>query len=264
MQGMFVEAFLPILDAVAGGGEVRVLKVLKCFGLTEGQMDDRLRADLEGRVTLRNAALGFRVRFPTIDIRLSAVGGDAAAARQNLQSAEQVVRERLGDYLFGEEEDTLEGVVGKELKARGLKLATAESCTGGLLASHITDIPGASEYFVEGVVSYADESKTALLGVKKATLQKYGAVSRETALEMARGIARRSGADFGVAITGIAGPGGGTPEKPVGTVHLAVVHPDGEWEHQYFFPFDRLRFKSLTVATALDRVRRILTADEPK
>jgi len=128
-----------------------------------------------------------------------------------------------------------------------------------LLANQLTDIPGVSEIFLEGVVTYSDASKIDLLGVKPETLRAHGAVSAEVALEMARGIAARSGAEVGIALTGIAGPGGGTPEKPVGTVHIAIVHPGGEWQHPYFFPLGRDRFKSLAAATALDRLRKILS-----
>ncbi len=258
MKGMFAERLLPILEKLPGRGEIRLMKVLRCFGLPEGQMDDRLRTELQGRLNLMGTDLGFRVRFPTIDIRLTSRAREATAAFQALREAEQVVRQRLGDCIFGEAEEELAQVVGRLLKEKGLRIATAESCTGGLLASQITDVPGASDYFLEGIVTYSNQAKASLLGVQSETLESYGAVSAQTALEMARGIVERSQAEFGIGVTGIAGPGGGTPDKPVGTVHIAVKHLGGEWEHAYRFPFGRERFKQVAAATALDRVRRIL------
>lgn len=260
MRAMLAQSLAPILRALPGKGEFEFLKVLRCFGLPEGQMDDVLRSELKGRVDLLGAKLGFRVRFPTVDIRLYALGRDERQAEEKLQAAEAAVREKLGEYIFGTGEETLEAVVGRLLKERRLKVAVAESCTGGLLASSLTDVPGASEYFIEGVVSYSNEAKSDLLRVRRETLESFGAVSRETALEMASGIMLRSRADIGIGVTGIAGPSGGSEEKPVGTVHIAVTHPAGEWEHRYFFPFGRERFKAIVVAAALDRVRRILLA----
>jgi len=259
MKAMYREHFLPILEKIPGGSDIRLMKVLRCFGLPEGQMDDRLRSDLEGRLGLLGTEVGFRVRFPTIDVRLVAKAHDASAALSALREAEQVLRQRLQDCIYGEAEDELAGIVLDLMKRKSYKLATAESCTGGLLASQLTDIPGASDVFLEGVVTYSDASKIDLLGVEPETIRAHGAVSSEVALEMARGIAARAQAEIGIAITGIAGPGGGTPEKPVGTVHLAIVHPGGEWQHPFFFPLGRERFKILSAASALDRLRKILS-----
>jgi len=258
MQKMFQKYFLPLLPEAASRA-TRVKKVLRCFGLPEGQMDQALRSSLKGRVELKDAELGFRVRFPTIDIRLHAKDPDPEQALAKVEAAAQVVREKIGDCVFSEiESEELEMVVARLLKQGGQSLATAESCTGGLLAHLLTNIPGATEYFLEGVVSYSNEAKQDLLGVPEATLKEHGAVSSETALAMARGIQRRSGAQMAVGITGIAGPTGGSDEKPVGTVHIAVLDGSTEWEKRFFFPFDRERFKQIAAAAALDRVRRIL------
>jgi nicotinamide-nucleotide amidase len=213
---------------------------------------------LQGRDQLQGAQIGFRVRFPTIDIRLKAKNSDARIAQEVVDHAAQFILEKVGDNVFGEGEDTLEEVVGRLLKEQNLKIAVAESCTGGFLANLITNVPGASDYFLEGIVSYSNEAKMKSLGVQKNTLDSFGAVSSETALEMARGVRKISGADIGVSVTGIAGPTGGSVEKPVGTVHIAVVHPSGEWEKVFYFPFGRERFKQITAATALDRVRRLI------
>ena len=141
--------------------------------------------------------------------------------------------------------------IGALLRARGLKLATAESCTGGLIANWITDTPGSSDYFLGGIVAYAYEAKVALLNVSWETLQKYGAVSRETVLEMARGARTNLSADVAISVSGIAGPGGGLPNKPVGTTWFGLAAADGEWAYLYQFKGDRLENKSFAAETAL-------------
>jgi PncC family amidohydrolase len=148
--------------------------------------------------------------------------------------------------------NSLEIQVGKLLQERGLKLVLAESCTGGLLGSHITDVPGSSEYFLGSVVAYAYETKVALLGVSWDTLNSKGAVSRETVLEMARGIRTSMQADIAVSVSGIAGPGGGMPEKPVGTTWIGLVAAEGEWGRLFHFSSDREGNKVLAVDAALN------------
>ncbi len=257
MKAMFQESLLPVLLKQVPEGSGQVLKVLRCFGLPEGQMDQMLRGRVAGRSELMGVNLGFRVRFPTIDIRLSATG-PRVEVEDRLEQAASWVRSQLGEVVFGEGNVELAQVVGSLLQQKGLSLATAESCTGGLLADEITNIPGASGYYRAGWVSYFNEAKIKFLGVSDDLLEKWGAVSAPVALAMARGAREISGADFAVGITGIAGPTGGSAEKPVGTVHVAVVHPQGEWERAYFFPWDRRRFKQVVAALALDRLRRIL------
>jgi len=148
-------------------------------------------------------------------------------------------------------EELLEVTLGRMLHARKLKLVTAESCTGGLLSHRITNVPGSSEYFLGGVVSYAYEAKVALLGVSWDALRAHGAVSREVALEMGRGARRALAGDLAVSVTGIAGPGGGLPEKPVGTTWIGLVTPDGEWARRYSFNGDRAGNKALSADAAL-------------
>jgi PncC family amidohydrolase len=150
--------------------------------------------------------------------------------------------------------EKLEVSLGIFLRQRGLKLAVAESCSGGLLASHITDIPGSSDYFIGGVVAYAYEAKAALLHVSWDTLRKYGAVSRETVIEMARGVRTAMGADIGVSITGIAGPGGGLPGKPVGTTWIGLSVKDGDWARKFTWQGDRLANKESSAQTGLQFV----------
>lgn len=145
----------------------------------------------------------------------------------------------------------LEQQVGAIIRDRGLKLATAESCTGGLIASRLTDVPGSSDYFVGGIVAYAYEAKVALLNVSWDTLHAYGAVSSETVLEMARGACRALSADIAISVSGIAGPGGGLPNKPVGTTWFGLVAPDGEWSFLRQFEGDRLENKAQASEVAM-------------
>jgi nicotinamide-nucleotide amidase len=261
MQLMFEKGFLPRLRSELQPKTKRYLKVLRCFGLPEGKMDHKLREEVEGQLTAHQVNLGFRVRFPTIDIRLWTQAKSEQEGLRRLKQGEEEVRNQLGKYIFGEGDDSLSEKVGALLFKKKRTLAVAESCTGGLLASEITDVSGASEYFLEGIVTYSNESKQELLGVSPVTLKTHGAVSSEVALEMARGIQKRAGSDYAIGITGIAGPTGGTEEKPVGTVHIAVLHPGGEWEKKFVFPFGREGFKKVAVATGLDRVRRYLLKD---
>ena len=152
----------------------------------------------------------------------------------------------------------LSRVVGQRLAAANYTVATAESCTGGALASTLTDIAGSSDYVLGGVVSYSNQAKLEGLGVRPTTLQTHGAVSAETAAEMARGVRRLLHSHLGVSTTGIAGPGGGTPEKPVGLVYLHLSAPDAEWGERHVWPYDRLGNKRATVAAALTLIQRYL------
>jgi PncC family amidohydrolase len=150
--------------------------------------------------------------------------------------------------------ESIETQVGNLLRERGLKIATAESCTGGLIAHRITNVPGSSDYFLGGVVAYAYEAKVAQLGVSWDTLHAYGAVSRETVLEMARGARTALGAEIAVSVTGIAGPGGGMPNKPVGSTWLGLATPEGEWARHFVWSGDRLENKELSAEAGLQLV----------
>ena len=151
-------------------------------------------------------------------------------------------------------DETLEIKIGNLLREAGVKLATAESCTGGLIGHRLTNVPGSSDYYLGGVVSYAYEAKVALVGVSWETLTKHGAVSRETVLQMARGVRQALSADIAVSVSGIAGPGGGLPGKPVGTTWLGLSTPQGEWARVFCFPGNRLENKSFSADAALQFV----------
>jgi nicotinamide-nucleotide amidase len=182
------------------------------------------------------------------------------AAGKLVHDGEVVVQKILGANIFGLDDDELEAVVVGLLRSRKLTLALAESCTGGAIAHRVTEVPGASEIFLGGVVSYANTAKQQLLGVRPETLAQQGAVSEAVAREMALGARSRFGSDFAVAVTGIAGPGGGTPEKPVGTVFIALASAAGVEVKAWVNVWDRATFKQVTATQALEWLRQKVSA----
>ena len=178
---------------------------------------------------------------------------------ETLAQAEKIILEKLGDHIATRDSETLEERIVRELTARGETLSTAESCTGGLISHRITNVPGSSAIFLAGYATYSNEAKSRDLGVPEALLAAHGAVSREVAAAMAEGVLQRTGGHWAIATTGIAGPGGGSPEKPVGTVYIAVAQKGGETrvEH-HFFNRDRETMKGLTATTALNLLRKRL------
>jgi nicotinamide-nucleotide amidase len=256
---MMDEQVLPRIERLRGDGVVVRAALLRTFGVGESNLDEMLRdvAVEEG------VALGFRTAFPDNYVRPLARAGTAAEAEAKLARACGAIRSALGALVYGEgEASTLEVVVGRLLAEQRQTIAVAESCTGGLLAERISSVPGASGWFRGGVVAYANEAKTATLGVPAALIAEHGAVSEPVALAMAAAVRERLGADFGVATTGVAGPTGGTPEKPVGVVWIGVAHGEKAQAREFFFPFERDRHRAVTVQTCLDWVRRTLIGAE--
>jgi len=173
---------------------------------------------------------------------------------------EKQVRERVEKFIFGTDDDTLEGVTGKMLREKNLKVAVAESCTGGLIAGKITDVPGSSDYFLMGAVTYSNKAKVDILNVPEKMIIKHGAVSKEVAEAMAIGVREVAGADIGISVTGIAGPSGGTKEKPVGLVYIALSSKDKLCCKEYDFSFSgtRARNRAFSAVMALELLRRYL------
>jgi nicotinamide-nucleotide amidase len=227
-------------------------RVLRFFGASESAVARALEeAGGEGEgVEATVCARDFEVHVDLV------VDGGGEARADELSMA---LRERLGVYLFAEDERPVEALVLELCRARGLSLATAESCTGGLVAARLTSVPGSSDVFRGAVVAYADEVKEAELGVGADLLQRYGAVSAEVARAMATGARERLDVDVAVSVTGVAGPGGGTPEKPVGLVYLCAVGPEGELAADFSLPADRETVRRRAAASALHLVRRLLT-----
>ncbi|PJA48737.1 MAG: competence/damage-inducible protein A, partial [Syntrophobacterales bacterium CG_4_9_14_3_um_filter_49_8] len=182
-------------------------------------------------------------------------------AKKKLKKAEGYVKERLRDYIFAYDRETLESLVASLLTERKLTLAVAESCTGGLITDRLTDIPGSSAFLERGVVTYSNVSKTGLLGVPEQVLHEFGAVSEQTAILMAEGVRKIGKTDLGLAVTGIAGPTGGTEEKPVGTVFIALTDGKKTICHRSLYRWDRRRIKMVSSQSALMMLKRYLTGE---
>jgi nicotinamide-nucleotide amidase len=206
-------------------------------------------------------AIGFYPNFPENHLVLTARTADAEEAAQKLREAGARVEARLGKHIFARGEETLEGIVARLLTERRLTLAVAESCTGGLITDRLTDIPGSSAFLERGVVTYSNAAKTALLGVPEGVIREHGAVSAETARLMAEGVRRSAGVDLGLAVTGIAGPAGGTEAKPVGTVHVVLDDGTTTLGKKFAFRWDRRRNKIMGAQSALLLLLRYLTAE---
>jgi nicotinamide-nucleotide amidase len=250
MKPMVEDTVLPWLRGERGDA-VYVGRTFQTFGVSESGLDELVR----GVVDPAEGRLSFRASFPEVSLRV-VVHGRPAEAEARLAAIVPRIRERLGPFVYGEGAVTMEEVVGRALRERRLTLALAESCTGGLIAHRVTNVPGSSEYFLGGIGAYANRTKAALLGVSPATLARHGAVSEETAREMAAGARGALGADVALATTGIAGPGGGTPEKPVGLVCFALASADGTTSSTHQLWGTRDWVKLLASQVGLDMVRR--------
>jgi nicotinamide-nucleotide amidase len=252
MRRMFSEGVVPRIAALAARDTHQIH--LRTFGLTESQVGELLTGieQAEPRVTI-----GYRAHFPEIEVKVHARGASTADAEETSRRVAALVEARLADVVFGGRDDTYPLVVGRALREAGLTLAVAESCTGGLVGSMLTSVPGASDYLLFDAVTYANAAKESVLGVSPDTLRAHGAVSEEVAAEMAEGALRVAGSDLAVAITGIAGPGGGSPEKPVGTVCFALARRGAEvFTHRRRLPGDRDRIRTLAAYVALRLVLR--------
>lgn len=252
MRHLYAQEVVP---SIAPGMERTSHQVhLRSFGLTESQVGDLLRDldDPEGGIVL-----GYRASFPEIEVKvLARAEGEAEAERRAREVAEEV-RRRLGDAVYGEREDSFASAVGRDLRNRQLTLAVAESCTGGLVGAMLTAVPGSSEYLLLDAVVYANAAKTKVLGVSSDLLRAHGAVSEESAAAMAEGALRLSDADLSVSITGVAGPGGGSDDKPVGTVWFGLAQKGRPTVTKLRkFPGDRDRIRTLAAYVALRMVRR--------
>lgn len=229
-------------------------RTIRTIGVVELDIQRRLKAIL----LPKEMAIGLYPNLRAVDIRLTIDGLSPASARARLLGVERQLRRTLGPAVYGVDEQSLESVIGERLVKKRWTLAVAESCTGGLVSNRLTDVPGSSRYLIGSVVAYHNRVKHDVLGVKKALLAAHGAVSEPAARAMAEGVRRRFGADIGMAITGIAGPGGGTKTKPVGLVYLAVADRRGVAAQQRLFHGDRLAIKGQAAQAALDVLRRFL------
>jgi nicotinamide-nucleotide amidase len=258
MKQMFAAEVLPWLVQARGGVDEYRSHTFQTFGISESALDELVTGVLDPAET----RLAFRAAFPQISLRVT-VQGPPGEVDRRLEAAAAALRARLGPYCYGEGNTTMEAEVGRLLTAAGATIAVAESCSGGLIGHRLTDVPGSSAYVLADVVAYQNAVKESVLGVPGATLAEHGAVSRETAEAMARGVRQLVGATYGLATTGIAGPDGGTPDKPVGTVCIALDGPNGLRSNRYQLWGTRDWVKLLTSQIALDWVRRTLLGEDP-
>lgn len=259
MKPMFTNWVLPRLLQRFGAGKVIVHRTLRCFGAGESHVEQML-----GEFTKRgrHPEVGITVSEATISLRVTAKAGSTDEARSLIDPDIIKIREILGPLVFGEEDEQLQNVVGRLLLNLNVTLSTAESCTGGMLGEWLTQLPGISSVYMGGVVSYANEAKKDLLGVSQEILDQHGAVSEECAAAMALGCQKRFHTDLAVSITGIAGPDGGTPEKPVGLVYVGLAHADGVKVRSFQWGADRESNRIRATKMALNMVRRYLEAGE--
>jgi len=266
---MMDEQVLPrVADRIEGSRETfRVrARLLRTFGMGESSLE----AELADIAKDGQAELAFRTSFPDNFLRVAARGASISEADARINAVVETIRERIGDLIYGEGEQTLEAVVGELLTDRGRTVAVAESCTGGVISGKLTNVPGSSNYCLGGVVAYANSAKNELLGVPESLLAEHGAVSEPVADAMAHGVRERFGANIGIATTGISGPGGGSERKPVGLVYLAIAwgseREGSTWEgsavERFVFSVDRVRHRELTAQVALDWIRRLLLGIE--
>ena len=257
MQELLVDKVIPRLDVwQEGGAKLVKQRVYKVFGLGETEINRRV-AHLEKEEDTR-VRIGYYPVFPEVHLSLAIIAANGELIKSTFLYLEDEIKTALGDTLFGTDNDTMESVVGDLLRSQGKMLATAESCSGGLIGHKITSVPGSSNYFTGGVIAYSNDLKEKLLGVDPELLARHGAVSSAVAKAMAVGIRSKTGADIGLSVTGIAGPTGGSPEKPVGTVFIALATPDQTIDIPCCFSGDRWQVQELTAVTSLDLIRRLL------
>jgi nicotinamide-nucleotide amidase len=255
LQTMLAQFLTPFAREWAGTRGAAVARTLRIAGLTAADVEERLVDWLgrDGEVTVSTISADGEVW-----VRLRARASTPAEATRSLAKAESGVAALLGEDCYGRDGDTLEAVVGRTLLERGLRLAVAESCTGGLLGHRLTSVPGASAYFERGVLAYSNRAMEELLAVPESLLKAHGSVSGPCAEAMARGVAALAGSPCALAVTGIAGPDGGTPTKPVGTVFVGLVVTGEVLARRFHFAGDRAAVRWQSTQAALDMLRRSL------
>jgi len=260
MKAMMEESVLPMIKHYFNFTP-RAFKTIMTAGIPESLLAEKL-ADWESRLIEEGFKLAYLPSPGIVKLRITGQSENQKDATENVYRKVQEVRPIIEPYIFGYDGVTLQEVIGELLLKRNATLSTAESCTSGYLASRITMVPGSSGYYMGSVITYSYESKTAELNVDPDLLIKYGAVSEKVIVEMARGIREKFGTDYGVATSGIAGPGGGTPDKPVGTVWIAVSSESGVICKCYFFGNNRNRNIQRTAIQALDMLRKVIIGEE--
>lgn len=253
MKPMFNDHVKKYLEGITG--EIIKSKILRLFGIGESLMAQKLNNLIQNS---KNPTVAPYAKDNDVTLRITAKGNSEKECDDLINPVDKEIKDALGEYIYGEGETSLENVVSEILCNNKLSVSTAESCTGGMIAASLISYPGISDVFKEGAVTYSNESKMKRLGVRKETLYRYGAVSEETAREMAIGIAREANTDISISTTGIAGPGGGTDEKPVGLVYIGVFIKGKVVVNKFNFTGNRERIRRKTTMNALNILRKEL------
>lgn len=256
MKEMIISSVVPKLDVILGERkEFTIIKNLMTTGIAESHLYEKL-----GNINelLNGSKLAFLPNQFGVKLRMTVKGSKEVDAQNKLSELEQRIRAIAGRYIYGKDDEKIEDVIGRLMVDRGIKIAVAESCTGGLISSRLTNVSGSSSYFDRGVVAYSNAAKVEILRVDEDLLQKYGAVSLEVARLMAEGVKAISGSDIGLSVTGIMGPTGATPNKPVGLVYVGICDDNLCTAKEFRFGDDRLLNKDRTAQAALEMVRRNL------
>jgi nicotinamide-nucleotide amidase len=254
MMWMLENEVLPILRDKKPDHFI-IHRKLKTTGTSESALYEKIEKLIDPAGEIK---LAFLPSYLGVDVRLSMETNDKEQAQAQIDELEKKIREVAGDLIYGIDDQTLEEVVGKLLLKMGKTLAVAESCTGGMIGARLTNISGSSEYFERGVITYSNQAKTELLGVPGEIIEKHGAVSAEVALLMAEGVRRLARTDLGLSITGIAGPTGGTPQKPVGLVYIGLAHENGSAAKKFLFGENRNSNRERSTQAALNMIRLFL------
>ncbi len=255
MRTLLVEQVLPRLATWYKGRQLNsVQRVFKIFGKPESEINEAVE-----RLKLhQDVEIGYYPVFPEVHLSMTIRGDNKNNTEKLAQEASHLIQKTFGTAIYGREQDTLESVVGELLNNGNKKLAVAESCTGGLISHRMTSVPGSSSYYLGGVTSYANSMKAIFLDVEEDIINTWGAVSEEVAIAMAMGMRKKSHADIAISVTGIAGPGGGNEEKPVGTVFIGMADKTNTQVFRFLFSGNRYEIQQITAQTALDIVRRSL------
>lgn len=259
MEYLMKELAAPKLRKVFRNLDYFYSHYIKTAGIGESTLSDEILGDLSGYFT-NGVSLAYLPSSGSVTLRLTAGGRTEAEAKENMNELSEIIYQKAADYIYGEGKDyTISVAVGELLQEQGLTIAVAESCTGGLVANTFTDVPGSSNYFDGGIISYANKVKVNQLGITQSVLDRVGAVSKEVALQMAKGVAERLGSDIGISTTGIAGPAGGTPEKPVGTTWMGFYQKNEKhFAIKTMFTKSRMLNKQWTMVVLLETTRRTL------
>jgi nicotinamide-nucleotide amidase len=254
LRPMFTDTVTPLLRRVLPVASGFVCRTLRTTGIGESVVEEKVGGPLQ-RWVEAGLDLGYCARPGQVDVRLAAHGSEA---ERQVREAEAIVRGLISPYIYGVEDEDLETIIVRLLTERKATLALAESCTGGCIANRVTNVPGASAVLLAGLVTYSNAAKQKFLGVHAETLDRHGAVSEPVAREMAEGARQQTQADYALSVTGIAGPSGGMPDKPVGTVFIGLAGPSGTVVERQFNPYDRETFKQVTTQQALELLRRTI------